>query len=203
MKNVDEVRKRLEKLRTRYLRQHCSTVRAKKPQNCVHNVLHTPRPQKKQVLTEVERAPRVVTTLVIMRPESPVRLCMYGSENSATWNGDLCDGDAVAQNCPYFEAKLSEEQAAIEFEELMADDEHVVKHYGDVAALQWVLGERVYRVPLSAWGRFLLWIDGFMRNTMRPVPRLSKSDRGHLLDPGPPEELWQDADAENFGKRSP
>lgn len=200
MKTADEVRKRLEKLRTRCLRQHCATASAKKPSNCIHNIEHIPRPQKARMPTEVEKAPRVITTLVVIQPESPVRLCMYGSENPATWNGDICDDDATAASCQHFEPRVTEDQAVREFDDLMADDEYVVKNHADIAALQWVLGERVYRTPLSVWDRFLLWVDSFMRRVVRPPPRLPKFSRGHLTDPDPPEELWQDADAEDSGK---
>lgn len=203
MKTVDEVRKRLEKLRFRCLRQHVRLISSKKPQNCVHNFEHVPHPQRNEIPTEVEMVPRVVSTLVVIQPEKPIRLCMYGSDKPESWNGDVCDVDDTAQICPYFKSRVSEERAVEEFDLLMVDDDYVFEHHKDIATLQWVLGERIHRTPLSTWEKFLLWFDGFMRRIVRPAPRLSKFSRGHLMDPDPPEELWRDVDAEDSGKRSP
>ena len=149
MKTVDEVRKRLEKLRFRCLRQHVRLISSKKPQNCVHNFEHVPHPQRNEIPTEVEMVPRVVSTLVVIQPEKPIRLCMYGSDKPESWNGDICDVDDTAQICPYFKSRVSEERAVEEFDLLMVDDDYVFEHHKDIATLQWVLGERIHRTPLT------------------------------------------------------
>jgi len=193
MKSADEIRKRLEKIRMRCLRQYCSDVLSKKPRNCMFNLEHVPRPQKSRIPTEMEMVPRTVSTLVVVEPATPVRLCMYGSTKPDLWNGDLCEDDKTAQACPYFTAKVTEEQATAEFNELMSQDDYVLEHHKDMAALQWVLGERIYKSPLSLWDRFLLWTDGLRR------PQKHK-----LLPPTEPvdplEDLWRNADVENSGK---
>jgi hypothetical protein len=194
MKTADEVYGRLEKLRVRYLRQHCAAVRARLPHNCVHNYVHTPTPQKAPLPTEVELAPRVVSTLVVVEPQVPVRLCIYGSDKPETWNGDVCDADGTARECRHFEARVTEEQAMAEFEGLMADDSYVLDKYKDIAALQWVLEERIFKTSLPLWGRLMLWIDGVLRRHRKP---------GKLLPPADlPGDLWNGVDAQNLGKRS-
>lgn len=193
MKTPEEIRKRLEKLRVRYCKNFFSEVRSKKPHNCVHNAEHHPSKRKPVLPTEVELAPRIVTTLVVIQPDSPIRLCMYGSEKPDLWNGDVCDDDATAASCPYFEAKISEDEANDEFNKLMADDAYVLEHYKDVATLQWVLNERVYETELSFWGRLTLWFGRiFHRSRQRQnlLPEKTEEVDG---------DLW-DVDAENSGK---
>jgi hypothetical protein len=192
MKTADEVRGRLEKLRIRYLRQYCAAVRARLPHNCVHNCVHMPTLQKTSLPTEVELAPRIVSTLVVMEPQIPVRLCLYGSDKPDMWNGDVCDADETARECPHFEARVTEEQAVAEFEGLMADDSYVLDNHKDVAALQWVLGERVFRIPLSLWDRFAIWLDRALRFHRKPVGRLPPAEL--------PGDLWH-VDAQDSGKR--
>ena len=193
MKSQEETRRRLEKLRARYCRKYCAEVREKKPQNCRFNHEHAPSPRKPEIPTEVEIAPRVITSLVVIQPDFPIRLCMYGSSDPATWNGDLCDCDEVAQKCKLFQSRLAESAMASQFDLLMADDEYVYANYKDVAALQWVLGERVHAIPLSWWDRMLTWMDAVLRRASKP----RKLPEAQSDIPG---DMWQDADSENPGK---
>lgn len=163
MKTEIEIRKRLEKLRVRYCRKYCADVSGKKPRNCVYNIEHAPVERVDHVPTEVELAPRVTTTLVVIQPDFPIRLCMYGSEKPDTWNGDVCDDDATAHACPYFEPKIPEDRAVEEFDKLMSDDEFVLENYRDIASLQWVLNERVHLTPLSTLDKVKIWFDRFFR----------------------------------------
>jgi hypothetical protein len=159
VKTPEEVRRRLLKLRARYLKKFCTQVCSKRHQNCIYNVehLHTSS-SKDTVPTEVEIAPRIVSTLIVIEPNLPIRLCTYGSERPDLWNGDICDDDETAKKCPYFVAKVSEGQAVDEFNTLMADDDYVLENYKDMATLQWVLSDRVHRMPLSLWDRIILWM---------------------------------------------
>jgi len=195
VKSQEEIQRRLEKLRLRYLKRHCAAAMGRRPHNCTFNHEHTPTQRKPDVPTEMELAPRMTTSLVVIQPDSPVRLCMYGSEDPAAWNGDICDRDDMARQCKWFQPRVTEQQAIDEFGALMADDDYVYENHKDVAALQWVLDERVARVPLSWWDRLLLWIDGFARRFARPK-RLPQAP-----DEPVPGGLWTDADAEDPGKR--
>lgn len=190
MKTEEEVQKRLLKLRNRRLRQFCSSARAKKPENCVHNICHAPMPYSPSnaVETELEIAPRQVSTSIHTNKPQTIRLCVYGSENPGTWNGDICDSDDVALACNKFSHKVSEEEATAAFNATMADDEYVLKNHSDIAALQWVLETRVHSSPVSTWtkicilvDRFKVWLKSFSLKKEKPkeLPEL-------------PEGIWED-----------
>lgn len=191
MKTQDEIQKRLEKLRARYCAKHCSMVLSKKPSNCVYAYKHMPRPRQQSTPIEYEIAPREVTSLVIIQPDSPIDLCTYGSDKPETWNGDICD-DNVACQCRFFKSKIDESNAINDFDKLMADDAYVLEHYKDIAALQWVLNERVYKTRLSLFSRLKIWILNKFRR--QEVPKLPKYSI-------PLEELWNAHD-ENTRERS-
>lgn len=196
MKSQEAIRHRLEKLRTRYLRSHCALVRDKKPQNCVYNYEHKPfGVREKGVPIEYELAPRVSISLVVIQPDRPVRLCTYGSEKPDTWNGDLCDQDDIARKCKKFKHRVSEEGAIQSFNDLMLDDPYVLENYRDIAALQWVLGERVATMPLSWFDRILLFFDAVVSRIFRQKGVAASAELEQI-----PENLWSNADDENSGK---
>lgn len=193
MKTSGEIKRRLEKLRLRYLRQYSSATQSKKPENCVHNVEHSPRLPDSKLPTEFEISPRIVSTLVVIQPEIvSIRLCTYGSDNPETWNGTVCDSEEVSKSCPFFQPVKSEDQANEEFEKLLADDAYVLKHYKDIAVLQWVLNYRVFKSPLSIWGKFLIWAGKIFRKRLK-LPQLVENK-------DVPKGLWKDADTENSGE---
>jgi hypothetical protein len=138
--------------------------------------------------------PRTVTSLVVIQPDQKIRLCMYGSENPSEWPGNVCDTVETARECKLFQPRVSEKDAVKEFNDLMADDAWVYEHHKDIAALQWVLEERVHKIDLSAWDNLLLWFDGLMRRLFKPKMLPAKTEQAI------PEDLWPDADAENSGK---
>ncbi len=168
MKSQDEILRRLNKLRSRYLRKHCLLARGKKPDNCVFNHEHTPQPRKAEIPAEFERAPRTVTSLVVIQPDQKIRLCMYGADNPAEWPGDICDSDEMAQGCRFFQSKSTEAETIGEFNALMADDKYVYDNYKDIAALQWVIDHRIHLDRLSVWSKLLRWIDSVKHRLHKP-----------------------------------
>jgi hypothetical protein len=155
---------------------------------------HTPTQLKPDILTEMELAPRISKTLVVFQQDATIRLCMLGSESVQFWSGDICDSENVAKQCKYFQPKLTDKQAADEFCAKMADDDFVYANYQDIAALQWVIEDRIYKTPLSWWGRLLLWFHILVRRAYRPKMLPPASDEPI------PGDLWQNADAEDTGK---
>ncbi len=170
MKTESIVRRRLERLRSRYLRKHVLASRERRHLNCIHNVEHRPIGRltvSDPVPTEYERAPRRQHTLIVIREDQPVRLCMYGSESPADWPGDVCDSDSISSRCPMFRPLRTEEEASSDFKELLLDDKFVQSNYRDLAALQWVLDVRG-SVPRD--GFFLrLWRRFFPKKPMPPL----------------------------------
>jgi len=128
-------------------------------------------------------APRQSKTLVVLQEESPIYLCLLGSEDSATWSGDICD-DTVAASCKHFNPRIPAEDVVEEFKELLKDDRYVYDNYLDIATLQWVLGDRIFQYDLSWFGRFVMWIKIKLIRVQPPAPQLS--------DPGLPSDLWDD-----------
>lgn len=155
--------------------------------NCAHNVEHVPNRlpySSSDVPTDLDLAPRRVTTLLVVQDESPTYLCSLGSENPAEWSGTICDRDSFSDGCPYFVPRVSAEAATAEFRELLLDDGYVYEHYRDVAALQWVVEDRRPRPP---WYVRLLRRLGLMRE-LSPLPA--------SLPPGASEEV--DRELENI-----
>lgn len=181
MKTEPEIEKRLQKLRSRYKRKWVHEKAGRKHRNCVHNYEHSPAGQFKYSKShDVDLAPRKQVTLMVIQPEAPVTICTYDSK-SKDWNGDICDTDEKAAECPWFKPALSEAAAEAEFEELLADDEFVFENYRDVATLQWVLDVRVASTKIPFWERFFAWFK--YRPKELPAP----------AEPDVPEGLW-DAD---------
>lgn len=145
MKPERTVRQRLTRLRERYRRQLIRARTDRLPENCVHNSVQSPRTlpySRSDIETELDLAPRKATTLVVLQPDSPVRLCMYGSDRPDSWNGVVCDSRAVSGSCSLFRPTRSAAEISDEFNSLMADPKYVLERYPDLAALQWVLEER-------------------------------------------------------------
>lgn len=161
MKSAEAIAKRLKNLRFRYAKQYIKNSQDRCHRNCVHNHEQAPlKPlQYSRTPVEHERAPRQSVTLIMIEDPKPLRLCMYGSHNPATWEGDICDNDAKARDCKWFDPKVKLQEAEEKFNELMSDDAYVLEHYPDIAALQWVLDTRVHSKPLSLLEQFKLrWL---------------------------------------------
>jgi hypothetical protein len=124
-------------------------------------------------------------------PES-IRLCSYGSDKSSSWNGDICDTVDKAKSCPYFQPRVTLDQSIEEFQNLIHSDNYVSDNFKDVAALQWVLEDRLSNIPLSFFEKITLFIFTFFKKPEPPVKQLTTPD------PTVPEEIWDD-NVENSG----
>lgn len=211
MKSEEEVLRRLKKLRGRYARQYLKRSQDRLHLNCVHNREHVgtrafPDPaddgspmrirggEEVEGLVAPDRHVRFGKTvsLVVLREEpSPVRLCMYGSSDPASWAGEVCDSDEKAASCPMFAPSVRREEAMAAFEELMRDDDHVYENYKDLAALQWVLGDRVHRHRPGLLERLLNWFAVRRAPVPAPAPALPEPTDREM------EDIWKDDPAED------
>lgn len=203
MKTQSEIEKRLQKLRSRYRRKYVQDRTGRRHQNCVHNYEHKPAGKFKYSKShDVDLAPRKQTTLLVIQEDQPVRICMYGSHGK-DWNGDICDADEKAAGCPWFKAKLSEDEVGAEFDELTSDVEWVFDNYRDMATLQWVLDVRSPdevpdEPPQTLLGRVLGWFRQDLRLRTKP-PQLPPPELEEpVTEPNPeiPKGLW-DADSQD------
>lgn len=147
MKNRDEIEARIRKLVDRYKTKYVNASQARVHRNCSFNRLHTPTGNYESNKSwETGISPRRQVTLIVLEPERPVGICMYGSEKPETWSGDTCDDDDVSKKCPMFSPNRSSSSVEEEFDDHMQDDEYVLKHYPDVAALQWAVNARHWKI---------------------------------------------------------
>lgn len=178
MKSKADISKKLRNLRVRYANQYVKASQARCHLNCIHNKEHVPRGKiVADPEVEYERAPRRSVTLVVLKDQGPVRLCMYGAEDPASWKGDLCESDDISAACPWFRPLVNEDDAKSEFQGLLLDDQYVYDKYRDIATLQWVLDERVANRPFSLLERITTWLE------------LWRARRARLRTPAPPPEL--------------
>jgi len=189
VKSQEAISRRLRNLRLRYAKQHVKESQARCHRNCTYNHEQpnlSPLKYSRNGVPEIEyeRSPRKSVTLVVLQDQVPTRLCMYGSQNPSTWSGDICDNDDIAKSCKYFQAKVGEEEARRQFMEKLEDDEYVYDNFRDIAALQWVLDDRVASHPLTILERLSLW---FSRIRNRPAPMEKDPPVPEL-----PENLWDD-----------
>lgn len=186
MKTENAIRARLKKLRRRYLNKYVTASQERRHENCAYNVEMMPLDRHPHVMTEFELAPRVSSSVVIIHPDLPVRLCIHGANDPTSWNGDLCDDDDVAKKCNRFKPRVSADEAKNEFNELLKDDDYVLKNHGDIAALQWVLNDRVHAMPLSLLEKITIAVTQILVK-IRIARRLERSN-----PPALPEGLWND-----------
>lgn len=189
MKSESVVRKRAERLRDRYLRRHVILSQERRHENCVFNREILPRRipySQSDLLTELDLAPRKVTTLLVIQEDRPVRVCMYGADNPAEWSGSLCDDDSVAPGCKFFVPLKSVPEATDEFMASLLDDKHVYENFRDLAALQWALGDRRPRLP---WHRRL--VAFFLGRFFSRVPELLLPNASSEVD-RELEDLWRE-----------
>lgn len=170
MKSKEDIQGRLNKLRSRYARQYLRQSQDRLHRNCVYNYEEEPRPvyssqekghslKVKNDLFSPERevGPSHSVSLVVLQEPSPVRLCLYGSEDPITWEGELCDSDNKSKSCKWFRPKKDRKQAILEFEELLHDDKYVFDNYRDIATLQWVLDNRIHSTRPSFFELIKIW----------------------------------------------
>lgn len=168
MKSESDVRKRLRKLRSALLKRSLSDTQSRRFGNCVFNHRHVPTGVRKKdedgpdPETSYPRPLRPVhrdapdTRFLVVLQDDAVHLCMFGSEKPDLWPGDTCESDDIARRCKMFRPTISAEEVTSSVTALLADDSYVFEHHKDIAALQWVLDERVHAYPLSFWERVSL-----------------------------------------------
>jgi len=86
-----------------------------------------------------------------------VHVCLFQIADRSAWNNTICDdafdGASQAQQCPYFKCQNTAEDLKEMFASLLGLDGTpveigwVAKHYPDIAALTWVLGEQPKAKP--------------------------------------------------------
>ncbi len=208
MKSQEAIFRRVRKLRLRYAKKHVKVSQARCHGNCRYNFEHAPSMEGRDSdVVELALAPREVTTTLVLRDDQVVHLCMYGAEDAASWLGDMCDSDDVAERCKWFDPRKSAEEARGEFMKLLADEEWVYENHRDLAALQWALDGRrkVSRRFLSFWERFLLWLVvrlSFMRKPGLALPPFEDIGEDDLRNGKCDEELngvWDDDPPEDPG----
>ena len=186
VKSYSDIKKRLRKLKFRYLRSHLKISQDRLFENCVHGYYHysSPIPQKPKVAVSGTLVPHHQVTLVVLQDEDkgPAPLCMYGSDDPNSWSGDMCLGDKP-KSCSVFKPRVSMESAQAEFTGSLEDDKFVYDNMKDVAALQWVVNERVAFWKLSLLEKISLW---FMKFFFRR-PKLLPTSTEELSD-----DLWND-----------
>lgn len=190
VKTKAAISKRLNNLRLRYAKQFVKSSQERTHQNCSYNYECIPgKFNYGNIPTEFERAPRKNVTLLVLQEESPIRLCMYGKSDPATWAGEICDNDDKARQCKLFKPLVSASEARIEIMSRLSDDEYVYDNYKDIATLQWVLEERS-NSKLSLWSQFIFW---FKTRNLRPQTRALPSGSLEEL----PSDLWNASSNDN------
>lgn len=144
MKSEEQIRSRLDSLYQKHQKIWVKENTRPSPDNCIYNHTHFPNPLiPRPPDLEFKLAPRKQHTLVVIdNNDKPIRICMHGSENNETWNGDICDTVSHASSCPKFASNFSEKESQDQFHALMLDDEYVYENHRDIAILQWILGVR-------------------------------------------------------------
>jgi hypothetical protein len=168
VKSESDVRKRLKKLRSVLLKRGLSETQSRRFENCVFNHRHVPTDRKRasedgpEPQTAYPRPLRPVhrdapdTKFLVVLQDDAVHLCMFGAEKPDQWPGDTCESDDIAKRCKMFRPKISAEEVTSSVSSLLEDDAYVLEHHKDIAALQWVLDERVHAYPLSLFERIVL-----------------------------------------------
>ncbi len=166
MKNIETIIKRLRKLRIRYLRKYLLISQNRIPKNCIYNheittisTKHNNYGSSFSINDERPVADTKTTMVVVLndKEEFPC-VCIYGCEDPSVWEGELCYTVDKAATCDFFKPIHSFNIIENEFNELMKDDEYVRKHYSDIAALQWVIEDRIYKYCPSLIERILRWL---------------------------------------------
>lgn len=163
LKTPEEISARLLKLKDRYRNNYVKSHQKKLPENCVYNYIHEPLPLPNVTNIESKHVPNRSVQLVIIQEEKPIRICTYGSSTPNTWNGDICDHETMSSSCEYFKAKTELKDLEAEFDSNMSDDALVLAKYPDIAALQWVLNDRVYKLKWNFKRRILSVIRRVIR----------------------------------------
>lgn len=139
MKSQTEVRKKLKDVKYSYLTKELKRSLKVCPQNCVYNYRHV------ELNDEGE--------------EVEIGLCTYGADGD--WNGNICDDEETALACPVKKLLHTKEDVKRNFEKSLEDEVIVAHQYKDIAALQWVIGDKVYAWDLTFIQKLILWVNFF------------------------------------------
>lgn len=159
MKSEKELKQKLRAVKTSYLVKKYKERLSKKPCNCVHNYRYS--------TVDVEDPGHNYKHLVDWLDDddqqddvnaTEVGLCMLNADNPEEWGGVICDDVKTAEDCPFFQARFSREDIETEFEKELEDDIIVAHNYKDIAALQWMIGEKVYSWDLKWYQRFRVMV---------------------------------------------
>jgi len=170
VKNIETIVKRLRKLRIRHLRKYLSASQSRIPENCVYNHKINVKQTNSHLYSNDSFlginddrlvVPTKKTSVVILNNDDnddfPC-VCLYGCKDPSIWEGELCYTIDKSSTCNWFKPTKSINVAENEFDELMKDDEYVNKHYKDIASLQWVIEDRIYKYDLNLFERILRWV---------------------------------------------
>jgi len=176
VKSKEEVLRRLKKLRARYLRQYLRLSQDRLSRNCTYNHEVLVHPVKSRIsdthdLGEARPIASARSLIVLQesREDTPVRVCLYGCKDPAEWLGELCYTKEKAESCGWFKPSKDLAEAEKEFDLLLSDDAHVYENYRDMAALQWVLEDRIHKYRPGLLERIWRW---FIRSRSIPAPKL-------------------------------
>jgi hypothetical protein len=137
MKSTAQVRTKLKNSVFKHKKKYLESQLKQKPGNCKWN-------SKQKYLHRGTGELRVIG------------MCMYSVEDPS-WDTDICESDATAQQCSKFCPMKDKEQLTEEFEELLDDQQFVSTHCKDLAALRWVLNGEEHADQPTKWRRFLGW----------------------------------------------
>jgi len=163
VKTKVQIESRLRKLRFRYLRKYLADTQKRSHGNCLYNKTDIPlNHERKTELTPTKLTPRNQVTLLVIQPDKPVGYCSYPT-NAGSWSGVICDDDDVSKNCKYFTPSINEDESRAIFDSRLQDDGYVLTNFKDVAALQWVLEERAFKIETSFIEKFVLFLSHIFR----------------------------------------
>lgn len=139
MRTESQIRRKLRDAQVQHFKKLLDDNYKKRPHNCYYNQEHAS-----------------------LNSSSPaVRLCMYSADETAEWQGVICDeefgGRKLCKECTLFRPHKTKLELRNEFNELMNSEDLgvIAAQYPDLAALMWALDER--GAKYSAWQRLVLW----------------------------------------------
>lgn len=165
------------------------------PHLCIHNRRH-PLDHRRTIYGEpndsYNRISVGVEDDVALPVAQTIGLCMLGSEDPETWNGNVCEEPLDAQRCPYFTYKQTRADVYAEFVANLGDPRWIEAHLPAAHILLWVRGGRLEVVEgISVFERLWRRIVRFLspaspENTpdavvyLPPLDALPEEDRARV-----------------------
>ena len=107
MKTKEDIKKRLDKLYSRYLQRYVAVSQSRKSCNCKWYIEENSINRVGDIPPmEYDIAPCKSSTLLIVHGDLPIGVCTFGSDKPSKWNGDLCDDESVTRSCKNFGFKV-------------------------------------------------------------------------------------------------